>query len=275
MCSVLYFLNKNNPARRARLLQPLLFSSIFSWSFLGASLLMCVAMVNQYEQNWSLAIRQVLGGSLILALTFSTVVSLLGRRHVFSKALERMTEGPLSGSKSVDAFIAVSSRMGLRHVSLREASLGTAFSVSLNGRAFVAISQGLTGSLSQDETEAVLAHELSHIKNGDSWARGVARMARLAFRFDPVLRLVEAAVHRERELWADRVAIEFTGKPLALASALVKASSQGRLSSASLVAGLFVGGSGGGLFSFYPNLERRVDALIELARKMELVHATA
>ena len=233
---------------------------------------MCIAMVNQYEQDWSLAIRQVLGGSLILALTFSTVFSLLGRRHVFSKALERMTEGPLSPSRLGDTFNTLSDRMGLPHVSLRETSLGTAFSVSLNGTAFVAISQHLTGSLSRDETEAVLAHELSHIRNGDSRAKGVARMARLAFRFDPVLRLVEAAVHRERELWADRVAIEFTGKPLALASALVKASSQGRLRSASLTAGLFVGGSGGGLFSFYPNLEKRVDVLIALAKKMEPIH---
>ncbi len=236
---------------------------------------MCVAMLNQYEQNWSLTVREVLGGSLISALTFSTIVSLVGRRHVFSKALTEMTGDPRSLARITTIFSELKGRMGLQHVSLREARLGTAFSVSLNRRAFVAVSPGLASSLSEDEAEAVLAHELSHIKNGDSRAKGVARLARFAFRFDPLLRLVEAAIHRERELWADRAAIVFTRKPIALASALVKANAQPKLSASLLTAGLFVGSGGKGLLSFYPNLERRVDALLELSRKMEVPQAVA
>jgi Zn-dependent protease with chaperone function len=125
--------------------------------------------------------------------------------------------------------------------------------------------------LSPDETEAVLAHELSHIKNGDSAAKGMARLARTAFPFDPVLRLVEAAVHRERELWADRMSVEFTRKPLALASALIKANSGPKTGAENQTTGLFVGGSGHGLLSLYPNLEKRVDALLELARQMDVI----
>ena len=132
------------------------------------------------------------------------------------------------------------------------------------------MSPKLAGSLSSDETDAVLAHELSHIKNGDSGAKGLAKLARVAFPFDPVLRLVEAAVHRERELWADRVSVEFTRKPLALASAIVKANSESSGTATTNLAGLFVGGSGHGLLSLYPNLERRVDILLELARRMEV-----
>jgi Zn-dependent protease with chaperone function len=225
----------------------------------------------QYRHNWGLTISEVLGGSLVAALTFSTIMSLMGRRHFFSNALAKMTLGPLSVSGVTAVFYALSNRMGVQHTSLREARLGTAFSVSLNGQSVVAMSPSLAGYLSLDETEAVLAHELSHIKNCDSVAKGWARLARAAFPFDPVLRLVEAAVHRERELWADRIAVEFTGKPLALASALVKANSQPKLGSSSLIAGSFVEGSGRGLLSFYPNLEKRVDALLELARQMETV----
>jgi Zn-dependent protease with chaperone function len=135
------------------------------------------------------------------------------------------------------------------------------------------MSSKLAGALSSDETDAVLAHELSHIKNGDSAAKGLAKLARVAFPFDPVLRLVEAAVHRERELWADRVSVEFTGKPRALASAIVKAHSESNGGTTSNLAGLFVGGSGHGLLSLYPDLERRVDILLELAHRMEVANS--
>jgi len=135
------------------------------------------------------------------------------------------------------------------------------------------MSSKLAGALSSDETDAVLAHELSHIKNGDSAAKGLAKLARVAFPFDPVLRLVEAAVHRERELWADKVSVEFTGKPRALASAIVKAHSESNGGATSNLAGLFVGSSGRGLLSLYPDLERRVDILLELAHGMEVANS--
>jgi Zn-dependent protease with chaperone function len=248
-------------------------SSISSWSFLGASLLLCVALLNQYDSFPDLTIREVFGGSLVVSLSFATIISLIARKHACTRVLERMTTA-FGLPNIAPRFGVLSSRMGIRSASLRTASMGSAFSINLNGRGVVAISPELTGSLSTDETDAVLAHELSHIKNCDSAAKGLARLAKIAFPFDPVLRLIEAAVHRERELWADRVAVEFTGKPLALASALVKANTQPKLGSSGLTAGLFVGISGKGLLSFYPNLERRVDALLELARQMETVVGT-
>jgi len=56
------------------------------------------------------------------------------------------------------------------------------------------------------------AHELSHIKNGDSVAKGLAKLARVAFPFDPALRLVEAAFTGARTL-GDKASVEFTVKP--------------------------------------------------------------
>ncbi len=190
-----------------------------------------------------------------------------------SRMLERMTAAPVSLSVIATGFGALTGKMGVSGVSLREALSGSAFSISLSGQGVVAMSPKLAGSLSSDETDAVLAHELSHIKNGDSAAKGLAKLARVAFPFDPVLRLVEAAVHRERELWADRVSVEFTGKPLALASAIVKANSESSSTATNNLAGLFAGGSGHGLLSLYPNLERRVDILLELARRMEIANS--
>jgi len=251
----------------------MLVSSLFSWSFLGSSLLLCVALLNQYARFWDLTIREVFGGGLLASITFATIMTFIARKHAFTKTLERMTGS--AGLQSIGTgFTLLASRMGIQGVSLREATLGSAFSINLNGHGVVAVSPELVASLSPDEAEAVVAHELSHIKNGDSTAKGLARLARAAFPFDPVLRLVEAAVHRERELWADRVAVGFTRKPLALASALVKASSRPRAGTTGHTAGLFVG-NGRGLFSPYPDLERRVDALLDLARKMEIATSPA
>ena len=222
---------------------------------------MCTALLQNYWDYPQLTVRTVLGSSLLVSLGFATLMTFIARRYTFSRMLERMTAAPISLSGIATGFGALSGKMGVSGVSLREALSGSAFSISLSGQGVVAMSPKLAGALSSDETDAVLAHELSHIKNGDSAAKGLAKLARVAFPFDPVLRLVEAAVHRERELWADKLSVEFTGKPLALASAT------------SNLAGLFVGGSGHGLLSLYPNLERRVDILLELARRMEIANS--
>jgi Zn-dependent protease with chaperone function len=251
----------------------MLVSSLFFWSFLGTSFLLCSIFLQDYWDHPQLTIRTVLGGSLLASLGFATMMTLIARRYTFSRMLERMTAAPISLSGIVTGFVALSGRMGVSGVSLREALFGSAFSISLSGQGVVAMSPELAGALSSDETDAVLAHELSHIKNGDSDAKGLAKLARVAFPFDPVLRLVEAAVHRERELWADKVSVEFTEKPLALASAIVKANSGSGGATTSNLAGLFVGGSGHGLLSPYPNLERRVDILLELARRMEIANS--
>ncbi len=251
----------------------MLVSSVFYWTFVGASLLLCAVLLNQYESYPELTIREVFGGSIVSSLAFATIMTSIARGHAFTKMLERMT-GPFGLPSITGGFSLLSNKMGIQRVSLREATMGSAFSISMKRRGVVAMSSELAQSLSPDETEAVLAHELSHIRNGDSAAKGLARLARAAFPFDPVLRLVEAAAHRERELWADRVAVEFTRKPLALASALVKANSKLRVKRTGHNTGLFVGGSGRGLFSLYPNLERRVDALVELARQMDTTSPT-
>ena len=249
-------------------------TSLFSWSFLGASLALCSILLNQYQILPDFTIAEVFGGSLLASLVFSTVVTTFARRHAFTSMMQSMTLGPTSFTRlsgAASSFVGLCRRMGIYNVSLREATRGGAFSISLRGRGVVAIASEMAASLSAEETEAVLAHELSHIKNGDSAAKGIAKLARMALPFDPVLRLVEAAVHRERELWADCVSAEITRNPLALASALVKVNAASFRGSSAYATGFFVGGNGHGIFNPYPSLERRVDALLLLARRMEFV----
>ncbi len=158
-------------------------------------------------------------------------------------------------------------KMNIQGVDLREATVGNAFSLNSNGRKVVAVSPEMVTSMSSAEVEAVIAHELSHLKNNDSQEKGLARLAKLAFVFDPILHLVEAAVHRERELLADQSSVKYTEKPLALASALLKVHSAYYAHLPGPGAGLFVGRKSKGLLSRYPDLDRRVQLLINMARE--------
>ena len=124
--------------------------------------------------------------------------------------------------------------------------------------AAIAVTQGALDTLSRDELQGVIAHEFSHVLNGDmrlnvqlmGWLFGlfvVALIGRTLLRFAPrgrkaggwlivaafgvmVLgylgllfgRLLQAAVSRQRERLADASGVQFTRNPDGLKGALVK-----------------------------------------------------
>jgi heat shock protein HtpX len=58
--------------------------------------------------------------------------------------------------------------IGMPEVAIYDSSAPNAFATGMNkNNALVAVSSGLLNSMSQDEVEAVLAHEVSHVANGD------------------------------------------------------------------------------------------------------------
>lgn len=119
----------------------------------------------------------------------------------------------------------------------------------------LAVTQGLLNLLDREETQGVVAHEMSHIGNRDTltmtlvgvlfggalmladWARRALFLGRDRRRGNPLLfvlvlvlialtpllsRLLAMAVSRQREYLADATAAELTRNPLGLASALEK-----------------------------------------------------
>jgi heat shock protein HtpX len=120
--------------------------------------------------------------------------------------------------------------------------------------AAVAATTGLLKSLSRDEIEGVMAHELAHVKNRDSLimtvtavlAGAIGMLANFAFFFGgsrdresplggvgallvmllaPLAAiLVQFAISRSREYEADRIGAAISGRPRSLASALAKIS---------------------------------------------------
>ena len=206
---------------------------------------------------------------MIISIGIASLLLVVAHWYAFPRRLGFLIAGTFPGAAITRTFSELSKKMGASGVDLHEALVGNAFSLNCSGRRIVAVSPELVDSMSPAEIEAVLAHEISHLKNNDSRQKGLARLAKLAFAFDPVLHLVEAAIHRERELFADQVSVRYTQKPLALASALLRVHAGFQTRSPGPGTGSFIGRRGKGLLSKYPDLDRRVQLLIDMARQMK------
>ncbi len=164
--------------------------------------------------------------------------------------------------------------------------------------AAVAFTSGILKILNKDELEGVIAHELSHIKNKDilistmtaTIATAVVLLSRWAMFFGsneegntigtmataiiaPIAAtLIQMAISRSREYDADAGGAAVSGKPEALASALIKLSKSASLKPMDAnpsTAHLFIvnplsGGAIMTLFSTHPPLEKRIDRLMKM-----------
>lgn len=170
--------------------------------------------------------------------------------------------------------------------------------------AAVAVTTGLLALLSRDEIEAVMAHELGHVRNRDTLimtmtatiAGAISFLANFGFFFrggdsrgNPLAMLgavflapfaamlVQLAISRTREYIADRAGAQISRNPAALATALAKLAqgaarvpspvAQQNPAAASLyiVPGL---GRSDSWFSTHPSTENRIAALQAMAREM-------
>jgi heat shock protein HtpX len=170
--------------------------------------------------------------------------------------------------------------------------------------AAVAATTGLLGLLERDEIEAVMAHELGHIRNRDTLimtmtatiAGAISMLANFGFFFSSGERgnplamigaiflapfaamIVQLAMSRTREYGADRAGAEICGNPRALASALAKLHRGAARIPNPVVARnpaaaalYIVPGRGGGrdsLFSTHPDTANRIAELQRLAAAM-------
>jgi heat shock protein HtpX len=175
--------------------------------------------------------------------------------------------------------------------------------------AAVAVSSGLLNTLNRDELAGVIAHELTHIKNHDTLtmtitatlAGAISMLAQFGLFFGGGNRrdnplggvgallmvflaplaagLVQMAVSRTREYAADRGGAEISGRPLALASALVKISNRaGRTVNIAAernpaMAHMYIfnplhGMGTDNLFATHPAVENRIAQLQQIAAEM-------
>ncbi|WP_411965007.1 zinc metalloprotease HtpX [Haloferax sp. YSMS24] len=194
-------------------------------------------------------------------------------------------------------------------VAISDSSMPNAFATGRSQKSSaVCVTTGLLRTLDDDELEGVLAHELAHVKNRDVMVMTIASfLSSIAFiivrwgwlfggddnrQNMPVIVAILAslvvwiisyllirALSRYREFAADRGAAIITGRPSALASALLKIS--GRMENVpkrdmretSEMNAFFIipikSDFIGKLFSTHPSTDKRVERLRDMEREME------
>ena len=81
---------------------------------------------------------------------------------------------------------------------------------------------GLINQLSTKEVEAILAHELAHIKRHDYLLNIIQIFTEILFYFHPAIWYISAQIRTERENCCDDLAIKHTGSSINYAKTLVK-----------------------------------------------------
>jgi len=249
----------------------------------------------------------IIGGLLVAQYWFSDRIALFAMR-----ATEVTPEQQPHLHGALDRLCATAD-MPKPRVAVANSALPNAFATGRNpDHAVLCVTTGLLRRLEPEELDGVLAHELSHVAHRDVAVITIASflgvvaglVARFALyggmvrRAGPQAAVVFAAVmgaavtvysvsflliralSRYRELAADRAAAQLTGRPSALASALVKVSgdiaripNRDLRTAQTLNAFFFAPALGSGrslsnLFATHPTLEQRLDALARISARL-------
>ena len=257
---------------------------------------------------------QMAGANLDIAalFVFALVVGFAGSiiSLLMSKQMAKMSMGvqminvnnPAPGLEAwlVGVIREQSERAGLRmpEVGIYEGEPNAFATGATKNSSMVAVSTGLLRLMNQREVEAVLAHEISHVSNGDmvtmTLVQGVMNtfvvfISRLvgwvvdrqilrneeegpgmgyfitSIVMDIALGflagIVVAAFSRHREFRADAGAADIMGSPQGMIEALQRLSTMEPAELPASVKGFGISGGIGSLFASHPSLEDRIDAL--------------
>jgi len=268
-----FFRRTRSPQARSWSLGLMLVSSIFFWLFLALSLLLCYAMGEAYELQPENAIRAVFGNALLIAIAAGLPLAILLRYISPKIVLAKATNLTTAPSHIAESFESLRKEMGIPAAQLRlsKMSAPTSFAIDAD-EPLIVISERLLSLLERDELEAVMSHELAHVKNSDTMLKALVTAYKTALPMDPVMRMVEAAFHREREMVADETAALTTNKPLSLASALLKIYEAFPKNSLRSYGTLSILG-GSALTSRHPPIRYRINQLIRLAENHPWAHS--
>src|SRR6059058_1704701 len=258
--------NARNAKLRVSLLTGLYALSIFFWAFVAVSFSLCAAearMVAYAHNGVPMAVLGAVAGGSIATCSISAIVWRYGNAAVIRRFAPRELH---DDERWLQQFADLLREFeGIPPVHLRLVESDEALALAIGGKERnVLVSRGLLSILEKDELETVAAHELMHLKHHDAEFKVFSRVLSRILFFDPFSKFFDPAVHREREYLADEMGARSTGKPAALASALVKIANRGTPAKATW--GLSIlGGAGRGVFSRYPPLKERVHRLLLLS----------
>ncbi len=251
--------------------------------------------------------RSSIGGLLVFAAVFGfggSFISLamskwMAKRSTGAVVIEQPRNATEQWLMATVARQAKAANIGMPEVAVYDSPEMNAFATGMNrNNALVAVSTGLLRNMREDEVEAVLAHEVSHIANGDmvtlTLIQGVVNtfvifLARLVagmlnnngnnnqggglayFATVIVLEIVFGVLasvivmwfSRQREYRADAGAAKLEGGPGKMIAALerLKYNHESRLEGSMMAFGIAGGAKKSELFLSHPPLEKRIAAL--------------
>ncbi len=257
--------NSQNAKLRVSLLTGLYALSLFFWTFVAGSLVLCVSqarMVAYARNGVPLAVFGAVLGGLAATVVISAVIWRYGNAAVIRRFAPRNTREEEAWLERFTNLLAEFE--GVDRVSVGIVKSEDSLALAVGGKERrILVSDGLVHLLDNEETEAVVAHEIMHLKHHDAEFKVFSRVLSRILFFDPFSKFFDPAVHREREYLADETGGRSTGKPAALASALLKIANRGMPQKSAW--GLSILGSGRGIFSRYPPLQERVHRLLLLS----------
>lgn len=108
-----------------------------------------------------------------------------------------------------------------KHIVLLESQLVTVPSVTGFFKPIILIPIGLLSNLPQDQIEAILLHELAHIRRKDYFINLIQSFAEILFFFNPGVLWVSSIIKEERENCCDDIAVGITQSKSKFINALV------------------------------------------------------
>ena len=252
--------------------------------------------------------RSGIGGLLVFAAVFGfggSFISLamskwMAKRSTGAVVIEQPRNATEQWLMNTVARQAKAAGIGMPEVAIYDSPEMNAFATGMNrNNALVAVSTGLLRNMREDEVEAVLAHEVSHVANGDMvtltliqgvvntfvifLARLVAGMLNnngnnnnqgggfayyatvmvLEMVFGVLASIIVMWFSRQREYRADAGAAKLEGSPTKMIAALerLKHNHESRLEGSMMAFGIAGGATKSELFLSHPPLEKRIAAL--------------
>jgi heat shock protein HtpX len=258
--------------------------------------------VNRYLDANGLNLEMLAGFSLVFGFG-GAYISLLMSKQIakWSMRVQIIEQPRTAGESWLLATVqrqAQAAGIGMPEVGIFEAPEPNAFATGANrNKALVAVSTGLLNTMKQEEVEAVLGHEISHVANGDmitlTLIQGVVNtfvifaaraigyvIDKAVFKnergvgagyyltvfvldilFGILAMMIVAWFSRQREYRADAGGAHLAGRPKMIAALQRLAGAYGQSSLPKQVAAFGINGGIKSLFATHPPIEQRIAAL--------------
>lgn len=205
---------------------------------------------------------------LVIASIFAVTTKLFGERIVYSiYSIVTPEKGEFPQLEGCVEKLARKAGIRTPKILISEDLRPNAFTMGHGKGAKMVFSLGILRSTTAKQLEAVVAHEIMHLKNNDYFVKLLTSSLRFVSFFNPLAHIAASETAKERELLADEGAVELIGGADALVAGLKLASIReprtGRYGVAALLSSLFLTSPmihGFSVLSSHPTLDQRIEA---------------